>query len=145
MTPLNALQAGVAHAFGSDWPVVAADAIQAMWTAVNMPDIDGSGKPGLGHSVSVEHAMQAHTSGAAFALGMEQEVGMLRQGWTLISLSSASAEPAHSIVADMQARHARRLCAAKQQPARSIEKRNCTPAYCSEGHLLMAAVCMAAV
>ena len=67
------------QAFGSDWPVVSADAITAMHTAAQMPGIDRSAEPGLQHSVAAEDAMQAHTSTAAFSLGMEKHIGKLRQ------------------------------------------------------------------
>ena len=110
-----ALQAGMIQAFGSDWPVVSADAITAMHTAAQMPGVDGSAEPGLRHCVAVEDAMQAHTGTAAFALGMEKHVGKLRQ--VLLSDVNSNYTVRHAVIVAVQAWHAGRLCANDRQSA----------------------------
>ena len=115
MVSASALQAGVTQAFGSDWPVVSADAITAMHTAAQMPGIDGSDEPGSRHCVAAEDAMQAHTSTAAFALGMEKHIGRLRQ--VLLSTGTSNYTVGHAVIAAVQAWHAGRLCAINKQSA----------------------------
>ena len=124
------LQAGVTQAFGSDWPVVSADAITAMHTAAQMPGVDGSAEPGLRHSMAVEDAMQAHTSTAAFALGMEKHIGKLRQ--VLLSDEHSNYTVGHAIIVAMQAWHAGRLCANDKQSAQGAKTSRLAPACCSE-------------
>ena len=103
------------QAFGSDWPVVSADAITAMHTAAQMPGIDGSAKPGLQHRVAAEDAMQAHTSTAAFALGMEKHIGKLRQ--VLLSDGNSNYTVGHAAIVAVQAWHAGGLCAIDKRSA----------------------------
>ena len=74
------LQAGVAVAFASDWPVVEAEPLTAMHTAVNSENLtlpDGA-MWGPGASVDPEVALRAHTETGAVACNMQTEVGMLR-------------------------------------------------------------------
>ena len=118
------------QAFGSDWPVVSADAITAMHTAAQMPGIDRSAQPGLQHSVAAEDAMQAHTSTAAFALGMEKHIGKLRQ--VLLTNGNSNYIVGHAVNVAVQAWHAGRLCANDKQSAQSAETSRLTPTCCSK-------------
>ncbi|DBA82929.1 TPA: hypothetical protein ACH3X1_006715 [Trebouxia sp. C0004] len=76
------LQAGVAVAFGSDWPVMPAEPLATMHTAVNIDNLTlpSGALWGPGGSVSPEEALRAHTVGGAVACNLESEVGMLRPG-----------------------------------------------------------------
>ncbi len=73
-------QAGVPLAFASDWPVVPIEPLLGMYTAVHRrsPDMPASQAWQIEGAVTAEQAMKAHTSGAAFACGLEQRVGVLR-------------------------------------------------------------------
>ncbi|KAA6418120.1 MAG: hypothetical protein FRX49_11883 [Trebouxia sp. A1-2] len=76
------LQAGVAVAFGSDWPVMPAEPLATMHTAVNSDNLTlpSGALWGPGASVSPEEALRAHTVGGAIACNLESEVGVLRPG-----------------------------------------------------------------
>ena len=66
-------------AFGSDWPVVSVNPFLGIAAAVNAMTLDGEEFVPQ-QSISVEEAVVAYTRGAAYALHMEDEVGMLRPG-----------------------------------------------------------------
>ena len=74
------LQAGVPLAFSSDWPVVPIDPLLGMFVAVHRrsPAMLLSQAWHIDGAVTPQQAMLAHTQGAAFACGLEQEVGSLR-------------------------------------------------------------------
>ncbi|KAA3644962.1 MAG: amidohydrolase [Chloroflexi bacterium] len=77
------LEAGTQLAFGSDAPVESPNPFWGIHAAVTRQRADGS--PGTdgwypGQRLSVLEAMQAYTSGAAFAAGMEDRLGMLKAG-----------------------------------------------------------------
>ncbi|KAL3138772.1 hypothetical protein ABBQ32_005616 [Trebouxia sp. C0010 RCD-2024] len=76
------LQAGVAVAFGSDWPVMPAEPLATMHTAANSDNLTlpSGALWGPGASVSPEGALLSHTVGGAVACDLESEVGMLRPG-----------------------------------------------------------------
>ena len=70
----------MAVAFASDWPVVPIDPLLGMYVAVHRrsPDMPPSQAWHMGGAITPEQAMLAHTRGAAFACGLEREVGSLR-------------------------------------------------------------------
>lgn len=76
------LKAGVALAFASDWPVVPIDPLLGIYVSVHRrsPDMPPSQAWHMGGAVTPEQAMLAHTRGAAFACGLEEDIGSLRQG-----------------------------------------------------------------
>jgi len=79
MTPALVLQAGVAQAYGSDWPVVPLGALRAVYAAAQRRAPGTDDAPFVdAERVEVEAALRAHTTGAAHAAFMEHEVGMLR-------------------------------------------------------------------
>lgn len=67
-------------AFASDWPVVPIDPLLGMFVAVHRrsPAMPLSQAWHIDGAVSPQQAMLAHTRGAAFACGLEHEVGSLR-------------------------------------------------------------------
>lgn len=74
------MQAGVPVAFASDWPVVPIEPLLGMYTAVHrkapeMPSDEAWFPTG---AVTVEQALHAHTAGAAYACGLEGQVGSLK-------------------------------------------------------------------
>jgi predicted amidohydrolase YtcJ len=68
------LDAGVALAGGSDWPVVAADAFAAMRAAVARPGWDASQK------LTWKEALRMYTTGAAETSALRGAVGALTRG-----------------------------------------------------------------
>lgn len=79
MTPHFVLQAGVAQAYGSDWPVVPLGALRAVYAAAQRRAPGTDDAPFVeAERVEVDAALRAHTTGAAHAAFMENEVGMLR-------------------------------------------------------------------
>ena len=73
------VQAGVPVAFASDWPVVAIEPLLGMYTAVHRkaPDMPASQTWFPAGAVTTAQALHAHTAGAAYACGLENEVGSL--------------------------------------------------------------------
>ena len=67
-------------AFASDWPVVPITPLMGMYVAVHRrsPDMLPSQAWHTDGGVTPEQAMLAHTKGAAFACGLEHEVGSLK-------------------------------------------------------------------
>ena len=77
------LAAGASVAFGSDAPVEGIDPLWGIHAAVTRRRADGSPGPDGWHSeqrLSVEEALRGFTLGAAYAAGMEGEVGSLAPG-----------------------------------------------------------------
>jgi len=74
------LDAGVRLAFGSDTPVASPDVFAGLRAAVGRVGADG--RPlGAGQALGVSEALDAYTTGAAFAIGRERRSGMLRAGF----------------------------------------------------------------
>ena len=76
------LDGGARIAFGSDWPVAPATPLEGIYAAVTRRTLDGA-NPGGWHPeqrVTVEDALRAYTSAAAFAGFAEQETGTLTRG-----------------------------------------------------------------
>lgn len=75
-------QAGVAQAFGSDWPVVPMDAVGGMYAAVarRHPEQGPEAAWAPSEKLSGEEALYAHTLWAAEASLLDGEVGSLRVG-----------------------------------------------------------------
>jgi predicted amidohydrolase YtcJ len=76
------LDAGARIAFGSDWPVAPATPLEGIYAAVTRRTLDGA-NPGGWHPeqrVTVEDALRAYTSAAAFAGFAEHETGTLTRG-----------------------------------------------------------------
>ena len=73
---------GAVVALGSDWFVTEPDPRQGIYAAVTRRTIDGAHPDGLvaGEKVSVEEAMVAYTSGAAYAAAEERQRGSLATG-----------------------------------------------------------------
>ena len=67
-------------AFASDWPVVGIEPLLGMYTAVHRrsPGMQASQAWSPAGAVSIEEALHAHTAGAAFACGLENDVGSLK-------------------------------------------------------------------
>ncbi|MFH1812042.1 MAG: amidohydrolase [Pseudomonadota bacterium] len=76
------LSSGVALAFGSDAPVESADPTWGLFAATQRTDHDGAPKGGWlpGEKLSPDQALAGFTSGAAYAVGREDELGVLRAG-----------------------------------------------------------------
>ena len=76
------LDAGVRIAFGSDWPVAPATPLEGIYAAVTRRTLDGAHPAGWHpeQCVTVEAALRAYTSAAAFAGFAEQETGTLARG-----------------------------------------------------------------
>ncbi len=73
------LDTGAALAFGSDWPVVSVNPWLGVHAAVSARTLDGKIFVPE-QSITVEEALRAYTSGAAFCLHSEQETGAIRTG-----------------------------------------------------------------
>ncbi len=74
------LDAGVPLAFGSDTPVAPPDVLAGVRAAVGRLGADGL-VLGAGQALTVAEALQAYTTGPAFAIGREGRSGMLREGY----------------------------------------------------------------
>ncbi len=77
------LQAGAALAFGSDCPVEVCNPFTGIHAAVTRRRMDGSPGPEgwrAEQKLSVEQAVRAYTAGAAYAAGLEQELGTIEAG-----------------------------------------------------------------
>jgi predicted amidohydrolase YtcJ len=76
------LDAGAKVAFGSDWTVAPASPVEGIHAAVTRRTIDGANPRGWvpGQKVSVEQALHAYTTVAAFASFDEDNRGMLKPG-----------------------------------------------------------------
>ena len=74
------MQAEVPVAFASDWPVVAIEPLLGMYTAVHRrsPGMAAHQAWSPSGAVGVEDALHAHTAGAAFACGLEHQIGSLK-------------------------------------------------------------------
>lgn len=77
------LDAGVRLAFGSDWPVVAADPLQGIQVALNRIKLDFSGPESSfpDQRVSLAEAIAGYTTWAAYAARREAELGWLAPGY----------------------------------------------------------------
>ena len=75
-------EAGGTLAFGSDWPVVPFDPFIALNNAVNRQTRDGLPAGGWlpGERLAIEHALEAYTSGSAFAAYAEHRRGRVAPG-----------------------------------------------------------------
>jgi predicted amidohydrolase YtcJ len=75
-------QGGARLAFGSDWPVVTMDPRLGLQVAVNRTTADGTPAGGWlpEQRISLESAIEAYTSGAAYASFDEQKKGRLAPG-----------------------------------------------------------------
>lgn len=76
------LDAGVVLAFGSDWFVAPPTPIEGIYAAVTRRTIDDKTPEGWvpEQKITVEQALKAYTSGAAFASFDETKKGMLKKG-----------------------------------------------------------------
>ncbi len=74
------LDAGVPLAFGSDTPVASPDVLAGLRAAVDRLGADGVALV-ASQALTVPEALQAYTTGAAFAIGREGRSGMLREGY----------------------------------------------------------------
>jgi predicted amidohydrolase YtcJ len=76
------LELGAPLAFGSDWPVVTADVRTGLHTAVARKNQQGEPAEGWQPqlSVTLSQALDAYTTGAAYAEGQDHHKGMLRAG-----------------------------------------------------------------
>lgn len=76
------LDAKVALALGSDFPVERVDPLLGIYAAVTRQDSDGQPADGWlpDQRLSLEQALDGFTRGAAYAAGQEQEVGSLEVG-----------------------------------------------------------------
>ena len=76
------LDAGAVLAFGSDWFVAPPDPLAGIQAAVTRRTLDGKNPEGWvpTQKISVEEALRAYTSAAAFAGFQEREVGTLSAG-----------------------------------------------------------------
>ncbi|OLC27932.1 MAG: hypothetical protein AUH40_00250 [Chloroflexi bacterium 13_1_40CM_65_17] len=76
------LKSGGRLAFGTDWPVVPLDPLASLYVAVNRQTFSGQPPGGwLPHQrLSLEHAVAAWTSGAAYAEHRELQKGALKIG-----------------------------------------------------------------
>jgi hypothetical protein len=77
------LDAGVRLALGSDFPVEDANPLLGLYAAVTTRDTDGHPPAGYrpGERLTIWEALRGFTSDAAWAAGMEREVGRLAPGW----------------------------------------------------------------
>jgi predicted amidohydrolase YtcJ len=76
------LDANARLAFGSDWFVAPPTPLEGIYAAVTRRTLDDA-RPGgwiPGQKISVEEALRAYTTGAAYAEYQEQEKGMLARG-----------------------------------------------------------------
>ncbi len=76
------LDAGVALAFGSDWPVAPLSPILGIYAAVTRATLDGKHPDGWfpEQRLTVEEALRAYTQGAAYAAFQENEKGSIAPG-----------------------------------------------------------------
>jgi len=76
------LDAGVALAFGSDWPVAPMDPILAIYAAVTRRTLDGRHPDGWipEQKISLDAAIHASTLGGAYAESAEGEKGSITPG-----------------------------------------------------------------
>lgn len=74
--------AGVALAFGSDAPVEPTNPFVGVYAAMTRATIDGDASTSFQpeRRISAYDAIRAHTSGAAYAAGLEEETGQLAPG-----------------------------------------------------------------
>ncbi|HEX6751874.1 MAG TPA: amidohydrolase [Longimicrobium sp.] len=81
---------GATLAFGSDWFVAPPTPLEGIYAAVTRRTLDGKNPGGWvpEQKITVEEAMRAYTSGAAYALFQEREKGTLERGkladWVVI-------------------------------------------------------------
>lgn len=73
------LDSGAVLAFGSDWPAVSVNPWLGVWAAASGKTIDGKTFVPE-QSITVEEALRAYTTGAAYALHSEDTTGMIREG-----------------------------------------------------------------
>ena len=73
------LDAGAVLAFGSDWPVVSVSPWVGVWAAASAQTLDGK-TFAPEQSITVEEALRAYTTGAAYALHSDDRTGMIREG-----------------------------------------------------------------
>jgi predicted amidohydrolase YtcJ len=76
------LDAGATLAFGSDWFVAPATPLEGIYAAVTRRTLDDRHPGGWvpEQKITVEQALRAYTSGAAFAAFREKELGMIAPG-----------------------------------------------------------------
>ncbi len=77
------LQAGAVLAFGSDAPVEPFDPLQGLYAAVTRRRADGSPPEGWRTEacLTLDEAIRAYTQGAAYAAGLERDLGTLAAGY----------------------------------------------------------------
>jgi predicted amidohydrolase YtcJ len=77
------LDAGAHLAFGSDWTVAPLDPILGIYAAVTRRTLDGKHPEGWvpEQKISVEEALRAYTSGAAYGVFAERRRGRLAPGY----------------------------------------------------------------
>ncbi|MCA9181021.1 MAG: amidohydrolase [Planctomycetales bacterium] len=76
------LDTGAQLAFGSDWFVAPASAIEGVYAAVTRRTLDGKHPEGWipAQQITVEEALRAYTLGAAYAMFAEDRIGSIRAG-----------------------------------------------------------------
>ncbi len=74
------LDADAALAFGSDWPVVSLNPFLGIHAAVTGLSLDGKAFVPA-QNITVEEALRAYTSGAAYAAGDEARLGAIKSGY----------------------------------------------------------------
>ena len=76
------LDSGARLAFGSDWFVAPASPLEGIYAAVTRRTLDGAHPDGWvpAEKISVEEALRAYTTGAAYAAFQERETGSLETG-----------------------------------------------------------------
>jgi predicted amidohydrolase YtcJ len=80
ISPLGGLaRAGVRFSFHSDFPMAPAEPLKLVWVAVNRLGSDGK-VWGEDQKISVDLALRAVTSEAAWSLGLEKEIGSIAVG-----------------------------------------------------------------
>jgi predicted amidohydrolase YtcJ len=93
------LDAGVALAFGTDWPVAPLDPMRTVYAAVTRRTLDGAHPEGWvpEEKVTVEEALRGYTAGSAYAEFAEGEKGRLVPGYladlVVLSEDSFAVEP----------------------------------------------------
>ncbi|MCK4873195.1 MAG: amidohydrolase [Phycisphaerales bacterium] len=89
------LDAGAPLAFGSDWPVVSIDPFLGIEAAVTGKTIDGTIWRDE-QSITVAEALRAYTSGAAYALRAEHDLGRIAPGYRadFVVLNESPFDPA---------------------------------------------------
>ena len=78
------IEAGASLAFGSDAPVETPDPFVGLHAAVTRQRVDGSPSPQGWHPeqrLAFSEALEAYTTGAAYAAGMEDRLGKLSPGY----------------------------------------------------------------